>query len=456
MVVFHMRFSKSRILLSLIGLMFLSSSAFAEQYGDFTYTVSGGSVTIAGYNCPNGSPANPAAVIPSAIGGLPVTGIGYRAFDGCYDLTSVNIPDSVTSIGVYAFWNCIGLTSVDIPDSVTNIEEGAFVYCYGLATAYFHGNAPSMGQNVFLACASNFTVCYTAGSSGFTAPTWNGYPAAQCVEESSSTTSVTSTATSIQPLTTTTTTSSISTTITSTSTTTIIEPALKADFARDKASGPPPLVVQFTDMSSGNITSYSWDFGDNSTSADKDPSHTYLSAGTYTVGLSIKGNGGKVDNEVKYGYITVKYTSPTTTTTAATTTVPADAGCPAIAVMGDGGHDIKTLRAFRNEMFTRTAVGKYYTFLYYKNAFELRHIFTHNEELKEQASSVVQKIMPTMTEMLLHRDAAISEETLKRAIELIDALKVHASPILKKDLARLKKDIHNGVILSTFRIKVRK
>ena len=35
-----------------------------------------------------------------------------------------------------------------------------------------------MGVDVFSYCASNFTISYTAGSTGFTTPTWQGYPAA--------------------------------------------------------------------------------------------------------------------------------------------------------------------------------------------------------------------------------------------------------------------------------------
>jgi hypothetical protein len=245
----------------------------------------------------------------------------------------------------------------------------------------------------------------------------------------------------------TTTSASISTSMPSTSTTTIIEPALKAHFVRDKASGAPPLTIQFTDKSSGNITSYSWDFGDNSTSAERNPSHTYLSEGTYTVSLRVEGNGN-TDVEVKYGYITVNYNSPTTTT------IPKGGGCPAITVMGDGSHGIKTLRAFRNEMYTKTAEGKYYIALYYKNAFELSYIFANKQELKEKANNLVQKIMPTIVGFLIKGEVVISEDMIQEAIELIDALKVQASPILKKDLIRLKQDIQNGVILSTFKVNV--
>ncbi|HEY1038032.1 MAG TPA: PKD domain-containing protein [Bacteroidia bacterium] len=41
----------------------------------------------------------------------------------------------------------------------------------------------------------------------------------------------------------------------------------------------------FTDLSTGGVTSWNWDFGDGGTSTTQSPSHTYASAGTYTVTL---------------------------------------------------------------------------------------------------------------------------------------------------------------------------
>jgi len=58
--------------------------------------------------------------------------IGIGAFDGCKDLTSITIPDSVTEIGNEAFRGCTGLTSITIPNSVTSIGLGAFQNCDSL------------------------------------------------------------------------------------------------------------------------------------------------------------------------------------------------------------------------------------------------------------------------------------------------------------------------------------
>jgi len=81
-------------LLSLIGIMFLSPSAFAQQSGDFYYTVNAdNTVTITGYNCPGGP-----VVIPDTIDSKPVVGIGVMAFANCYGLTSVTIPTALRAL----------------------------------------------------------------------------------------------------------------------------------------------------------------------------------------------------------------------------------------------------------------------------------------------------------------------------------------------------------------------
>jgi PKD repeat protein len=65
------------------------------------------------------------------------------------------------------------------------------------------------------------------------------------------------------------------------------------------------MTVQFTDASTGTITSRLWNFGDGATSTDRSPSHQYTAAGTYLVNLTVTGPGGS-DYENKTGYITVK------------------------------------------------------------------------------------------------------------------------------------------------------
>jgi len=78
-----------------------------------------------------------------------------------------------------------------------------------------------------------------------------------------------------------------------------------AEFKASRTSGPPPLIVNFTDQSSGDVNSWSWDFGDGSTSTVQNPSHAYQELGSYTVSLTVNGAGGS-DTETKTDYINVR------------------------------------------------------------------------------------------------------------------------------------------------------
>jgi hypothetical protein len=129
--------------------LFLPNMAFAQQWGDFTYTVSGGTVTITKYTGTGG-----AVVIPASINGMPVVSIGYQAFYNCTGLTSVTIGNSVTSIGSYAFYNCFHLTSVTIPNSVTSIGNYAFQYCGLLTNVTIPNSVTSIGTYAFYHCDS--------------------------------------------------------------------------------------------------------------------------------------------------------------------------------------------------------------------------------------------------------------------------------------------------------------
>jgi PKD repeat protein len=79
---------------------------------------------------------------------------------------------------------------------------------------------------------------------------------------------------------------------------------LEADFTASPRSGAAPLTVDFTDTSSGDPTSWEWDFGDYVTSDDQNPTHTYQTEGTYTVTLTVE-NAGDSDEVIKEDYIEV-------------------------------------------------------------------------------------------------------------------------------------------------------
>jgi PKD repeat protein len=66
--------------------------------------------------------------------------------------------------------------------------------------------------------------------------------------------------------------------------------SISASFSASKTSGTIPLEVAFTDLSTGNITSWEWDFNNDGTvdSYLQNPTYTFTTAGTYTVKLTVK------------------------------------------------------------------------------------------------------------------------------------------------------------------------
>ena len=78
------------------------------------------------------------------------------------------------------------------------------------------------------------------------------------------------------------------------------------DFSPDKTtSDVTPLVVQFSDQSTGIIDEWFWDFGDGQTGTDQHALHEYQRPGIFDVSLTVKGPGG-VTRSTKDDLIIIK------------------------------------------------------------------------------------------------------------------------------------------------------
>jgi len=85
-------------------------------------------------------------------------------------------------------------------------------------------------------------------------------------------------------------------------------------FTYDVSEGSAPLQVRFTDLTqvdSGTMTSWLWDFGDGMTSTEQNPMHLYETPGTYQVRLTVEVNG-KHFSTTGLGFITVVQGVPET------------------------------------------------------------------------------------------------------------------------------------------------
>ena len=79
--------------------------------------------------------------------------IDGHAFDGCSELQSVTIPDSVTEIGSGAFGKCSNLQSIKIPNGVTKIGRHTFARCTGLQSVTIPDNVTEVGSCAFMGCS---------------------------------------------------------------------------------------------------------------------------------------------------------------------------------------------------------------------------------------------------------------------------------------------------------------
>lgn len=123
-------------------------------------------------------------VIPSTISGNIVYGIGENAFqnktnvtsvtlpstaerieelafDGCTNLSSVNLNEGLYYIGARAFKNNRSLTSIWLPSTVTELDYAAFCFT-GLTSAYIPATVKNVGTSLFYECTNLKSVIFMA------------------------------------------------------------------------------------------------------------------------------------------------------------------------------------------------------------------------------------------------------------------------------------------------------
>lgn len=90
--------------------------------------------------------------IPDHIDNIEIEGIGNDLFNGCSELTSVTLPDTITSIGSGAFVGCSKLTEIKVPEGVTEIDNAVFSGCTSLSKITLPTNISKIESWAFLNC----------------------------------------------------------------------------------------------------------------------------------------------------------------------------------------------------------------------------------------------------------------------------------------------------------------
>lgn len=85
-----------------------------------------------------------------------------------------------------------------------------------------------------------------------------------------------------------------------------------ANFSAEPTNAVVGEAIQFTNLSeigTSPITSYSWSFGDGSSSTEENPLHTYAEVGTYAITLTVESEHGR-DSTTKQNYVTISPIAP--------------------------------------------------------------------------------------------------------------------------------------------------
>jgi hypothetical protein len=128
------------------------------RFGDLTYVVTSGTVTISGFY------AGATKVrIPSTIDRLPVTAIGAWAFFGHRGIEAVVMPDSVRMIGDNAFLECSALRDVRLSRQLVSIGSDAFRSCESLVSISLPQRLTTIGRGAFAGCPSLTAVTLPRG-----------------------------------------------------------------------------------------------------------------------------------------------------------------------------------------------------------------------------------------------------------------------------------------------------
>ena len=110
-----------------------------------------------------------------------ITSIGEYAFTGCGLLSDVRFSDKVTTIGTYAFAGCTALKSIALPPSTGVIENQTFLGCTGLQNVYFPSASVTIRAQAFEGC-TNLKILHYNSQSGTTTPPTQEAPADKQLE----------------------------------------------------------------------------------------------------------------------------------------------------------------------------------------------------------------------------------------------------------------------------------
>lgn len=125
-----------------------------------TKNLSSNEVAIVGLNERLYDDLSETLVVPENLYGKTVTEIGESAFQNCYNIKNVDLPNTIRSIGNGAFKNCYNMRRINLPNQITGIGDEVFSGCSKLSTISPLDYIKTIGDKAFMDCTSleDFTI----------------------------------------------------------------------------------------------------------------------------------------------------------------------------------------------------------------------------------------------------------------------------------------------------------
>ncbi len=135
------------ILLSVLLLLSIPLSVTAATEGYYTYGIESDEAIVWKVD----TSISGDIIIPSTLGGYPVTKLDEDAFQYCKNITSVTFPDTISSLREACFYGCESLKSITIPCMFGNY---AFAFCTGLENVVLPEDLYGINNYAFRGCSS--------------------------------------------------------------------------------------------------------------------------------------------------------------------------------------------------------------------------------------------------------------------------------------------------------------
>lgn len=110
------------------------------------------------------------------------TNLANYAFNKCYSLRSITIPQGTTSLGSYAFQYCLALKHLTIPNTVKKIETCFCYYDYGFSSLSLPNNITSIGASAFRECQALRSVTLPNNLKTLQISVFNNCKALSCID----------------------------------------------------------------------------------------------------------------------------------------------------------------------------------------------------------------------------------------------------------------------------------